>query len=75
MKDFINAIITSIRTDREHTLREISAATGIQITRCHRLRQGKLPDADELIRLADYYKITATGATIEANRSGKREST
>lgn len=57
MYSIVQKVKQAIKTDKR-TLREISALTGIQITRCHRLRnQTHEMDVNELVALAQLYGI------------------
>jgi hypothetical protein len=67
MKDLLTATLNALKTDQTNTLREISEATGIQLTRCFRLKAGKgTIDAEEFIKLADFY--TLSPESVEAAR-------
>lgn len=67
MYSIVQKVKQAIRADKR-PLREISALTGIQITRCHRLRnQTHEMDVMELVALAQLYNIEVLEvASVEA---------
>jgi len=57
MRDFINHVMTTFKTSGL-PLKELAHTTGIQETRCHRLRHGLEPKATEIIKIAEGFNLT-----------------
>lgn len=64
MRDLVNAIIQALKDDKR-TLREISASTGVNQTMLCRIRaKDHSSNIEALIKLADYYGISALPTTL-----------
>lgn len=73
MKDLFTHIVTTFKTSGL-TLRELSDKTGIQITRCHRLRTKEAQKGftmEELLKIADAFGITFESYTQNAITAAK----